>query len=494
MRANAATFVKHKKSTDDIDARAATLLNGKTWLEVSTGTLPWVDEVGNVISVPGLGTLRKVHVKFCKDYKSLGVHQFSANFIYRNDAIDKEPDNEPDSPVDTDDAAHKQVNWDRSARRTTLDGSDRTKIAFTGIPAGTELELQVLYTYPDEKKPGTYKNYEIKFCVPVESAPDIGFTAAIGGTQGRTDVPTNFGYSMDVMNSTSIPVSAQCAVYVDGVFYARSAVWTLSTQISQECVFAIQFATGGEHTLRFVIENANPGDYDPSNNEVTRVVQVADVLSGIISARLNPTIIENVITKVSNDVIYVPDRATDPVGTQVPSQTTKTLDQSSILTANFDRQFTFPVKFEVSQVTTAPSGTRLIHSITATINGCLNSYTAILPIGFGLTFCNTASGSTLTYRTNAKASINPNGQYYPETGTFISYGESITYNVKFTTAEGKVYTTTITTPIRTIVEDKAASPTCETPFGGKQLCHYGSVNEIRRDGVGSFTISLPPEN
>ena len=491
-----APYTKHKKSTDDIDARASTLLNGKSWLEVSTGTLPWVDEVGNVIVVPGLGTLRKVHVKFCKDYKSLGVHQFSANFTYKGDAIDKEPDAEPDSPLDPDDKDHKQVNWDRSATHTTLDGSDHTKIAFTGLPEGTTLELQVSYTYPDPKKPGTFKNYEIKFCVPVESAPDIGFTTAIGGTQGRTDAPTNFGYAVDVLNATTIPVNAQCAVYIDGVLYQRSPVWTLSSQISHDCVFPIQFETGGQHTLRFAIENADPGDYDPSNNEVTRVVQVADLASGIISARFNPTIIENVVTKVTNDVKFVPDRATDPTGgTALPSQTSQTLDQSSILTIDFDRQFTFPVKFELSQVTNTATGPRLIHSITTTINSCAQSVTAILPIGFGVTFCNTPGGSsTLTYRTNAKASIDQRGRYSVVTGTFISYGESITYNVKFTTAEGKVYTTTITTPIRTITEDKNTIPVCEMPFNGSQLCHFGTTNEIRRDGSGVFSISLPPLN
>jgi hypothetical protein len=488
-----APYTKHKKSTDDIDARAATLLDGKTWLEVSTGTLPWVDEVGNVIVVPGLGTLRKVHVKFCKDYKSLGVHQFSANFSYKGDAIDKEPDLEPDSPLDPDDKDHKQVNWDRSATHTTLDGSDRTKIAFTGIPEGATLELQVLYTYPDDKKPGTFKNYEIKFCVPVESAPDIGFTTAIGGTQGRTDVATDYGYAVDVLNSTSIPVNAQCAVYVDGVFYARSSAWTLSSQISHDCSFPIQFATGGAHTLRFVIENADPGDYDPTNNEVTRVIQVADLQSGIISARFNPTIIENVITKTTKDVKFVPTRELDLTGgLALPSQTSQTLDQSSILTIDFDREFTYPVKFELSQTSNEPTGPRLIHSITTTINSCTQSVTAILPIGYGVTFCNGSGTSTLSYRTNAKASIDQRGRYSVVTGTFLSYGSSITYGVKMTTADGKVYSTSITTPIRTITEEKGTTPVCESPFGGSQLCHFGITNEIRRDGSGVFSISLPP--
>lgn len=493
--ASSAAYTKHKKSTDDIDARASTLLNGKTWLEISTGTLPWVDGVGNVIVVPGLGTLSKVHVKFCKDYKSLGVHQFSANFSYKAAAIDKEPDNEPDSPLDPDDKTHAQVNWDRSATHTTLDGSDHTKIAFTGIPDGAELELQVHYTYPDDKKPGTFKNYEIKFCVPVERAPDIGFTTAIGGTQGRTDASTNFGYAVDVINSTSIPVSAQCAVYVDGVFYARSEVWTLSSQISHDCIFPIQFVTGGQHTLRFVIENADPGDFDPSNNEVTRVVQVADLLSGIISARFNPTIIENVITKVSNDVKYTPDRATDPVGVPLPSQTTKTFDQSSVLTIDFDRQFTLPVRFELSQVSNTATGSVLIHSITTQINSCIQQVTGITPVGFGVTFCNTAGGtSTLTYRTNAKASLNQRGEYFPTTGTFVPYGTSITYNVKFTTADGKIYSTTLTTSIRTILVNKSVEPLCETPFNGSQLCHFGTISEIRRDGDASFSVSLTPLN
>lgn len=510
LPASSIIVYKHKKPVSEIDARASYVgATGWTFVEVTTGTFAHFDpNTGEIVGgAPANSFLRKVHVKYCKDYKSLGLKQFSANFEYKandgdKDDIDKNPDDEPDSPLDPADKTNPKqpVNWDRSRRFLTLDGSGYVKIPFTGIPNNVNgqdvlLELHVLYVTPTVKADGKIelKKYEVKFCIPVDPGPDLGFTSSIGGSQGNTSGPTNFGYIIDVVNGTDLLTTATCAVYVDDVLYARSAQILISAAVSRECKFGIQFATGGQHTLRFEIENVQPGDFDPTNNSASRLVQVADLASGIVTVRLNPTIIENVVTSVSNDTLYFPSRENATTKSAFLSQTSQTFDQSSTLTVNLDRQFDFPIILGLSQVSNDDGVDRVIHSGTIQVNGCVPGpqQSALLPISFAVTYCNNNDGTaSMTYRTNAKANLNQNGFYNILAGTFVPYGTAITYNMQLTSG-ARVYTTTLTVPIRTDVTNTQLS-SCETVATNGQVCHYGTVTASRRDGSASFSVSLPP--
>jgi hypothetical protein len=499
---------KHKKPASEIDARASGIDNGWTWVEVKLGTFAYIDpgtgQLAGGDNPPGY--LTKVHVKFCKDiYKTLGLKQFSANIEYRvndgdKDDIDKDPDNEPDSPLDPDDkaAANRPVNWDRSRKFLTLDGSGYVKIPFTGIPANSSLELQVHWSVPVTKKDGKieYNHYEAKFCIDVDPAPDLAFTTAIGGTQGRTDTPTNFGYAVDVINGTDLPTSATCAVYIDGALYQRSDPFVMSAAISRDCIFPVQFATGGSHALAFRIENVDPGDFNPGNNAVTRTVQASDPSTGEVTARLLPSIKENVVTKVSNDTVYRPSRATPTSKTAFPSQTTESQDQSSTITIDFDGVFSYPVTFVLSQYTNDNSGSRLIHSITTSIPSCAATIgsSGLAPIGFSISYCpiGESGSSRLVYTTKATANLTSTG-YVPTTGTFIPYGNSNTFNVRMianTPAGERTYEQTVTVPIQTTTIFTQAND-CG-PALLQQVCHYGTTNSVNRVGSANISATLNP--
>jgi hypothetical protein len=430
----------------DASARAIqSSATGYTNLEVTLGDFPSISPTGEIITgtLPG-ASLKKVHVKFCKEsYKDFGVHQFSANFYYKENAVDKEPDGEPDSPADPDDKAKKEVNWDRSAHYTTLNGTGYVKIPFTGIPLGASLEVQVQYRKNVVKNDGKVetKTYEEKFCVTVDPALRIGIERVDGPPNGNLGFTAEYRGLIDVTASGSDAVTmAACLVTVDGAPAATTPAVPISSNVANWCRTDLTFASAGPHVVRFTVipgdgsvVGASSADVDPAATfvETTVMVGSGDVAGAPIAFALSPNVVETIdSTRVTDTAVYSP---TDHrfLGEEVHV----VYDQSSTLNTVISRTFTNNVRFIVRQTTQYGNG--LIYEI----NRADFTLTAAQICGAAFTgrgaswydiriFCDPGAGTTtVTYRTRGTADYRTASGYVPGTGTFRSYGQKITYEV-----------------------------------------------------------------
>ncbi len=406
------------KALPPMQERAVIDANRITTLSVTSGSFGYFDANSNVYSppAPALGVLNHVHVKFCKDsYKDYGLKQFSANFHYSNVKIDSEADNEVDSPLDPDDAAHKQVNWDRSAASSILKGGGEGSFKFTGIPAGASLEVH--YNYRD----AAGKNFSIKTCTTVLAAPDLGVETVAWPTGAPAGVPTLFESAVNFMAFSSIPATASCAIYENGVLLGKSAV----VNAGQMCPVTLTFTQAGVHNLTVKLEDIGPSDSNPTNNTATGqvIVRGGTPPPGGDGTPPGSTIIEARVQTPKTIRQWIDSTFVWTGTTRTASELHQ--EQGAPLVVIFPNiSFTGPTQIIVSATTDG----RVLQAPT-TISGvgpCLGGTNATSAISYSVSLCNDEGSSAATLVYNINATTNSSGYTY---GMFQPYGEAITFNV-----------------------------------------------------------------
>ncbi len=397
------------------------IIDGKgiTTLSVTSGSFAYFDESTreNVPAIPATGVLNHVHVKFCKPmYKDYGLNQFSANFHYSTVKIDSEADDEVDSPLDPDDRAHKQVNWDRSAASTILKGGGDGSFKFTGIPAGASLEVH--YNYRD----ASGKNYSIKTCITVLKAPDLAVEIVDWPSAVRANVPVVLTSNISVVSSSSVPATARCAIYENGVLLGKSPVINVSSRSGEYCTVTVSFAVGGTHNLQVRIEDIGPSDFVLTNNFANGSLSVAGgTVGGGGGGQTGPS---------------VPVQIFDPTVWQGRVENISKLAGVSVLNSWEDSQgaklivrlpftaFAGPTSVTVSATT---DGRVLLPAKTVSGTGPCVSGQEFEAYSYSVQLCAEGEDTYLLFQVNAsKNSANRLA------GTFVSYGSQITYNVSIT--------------------------------------------------------------
>lgn len=455
------------KPRPPIQERAIIDGTGMTTLSVTSGSFAYFDESTreNVPAIPATGVLNHVHVKFCKNtYKDYGLNQFSANFHYSNVKIDSEADDEPDSPLDPDDKAHKQVNWDRSAASTILKGGGDGSFKFTGIPAGASLEVH--YNYRD----ASGKNYSIKTCTTVLNAPDLAVEIVDWPSAVRANVPVVLTSNISVVSSSSVPATARCAIYENGVLLGKSTVINVSSRSGEYCIVTTTFSVGGTHNLQVRIEDIYPSDFVLTNNFANGSLSVAGGTVGgggdggggqtgpsvpiVIS---DPTVWQGRVEMISKVA------GVSVVNSWEDSQGAKLIVRLPFTT------FAGPTSVTVSATT---DGQVLLPVKTVSGNGPCVSGQEFEAYSYSIQLCSEGEDTYLLFQVNAtRNSANRLA------GTFVPYGSQITFNVSITSGGYKysfpagVLTTTVPAAIS------------QTPCGTMlaSLCPLSGEYRLRSD-------------
>ncbi len=399
--------------------RAVIDANRITTLSVTSGSFGYFDANDNafVPGSPAVGVLNHVHVKFCKmTYKDYGLHQFSANFHYNNVKIDSEADDEVDSPLDPDDAAHKQVNWDRSAASSILKGTGEGSFKFTGIPAGASLEVH--YNYRD----AAGKNFSIKTCTNVLGSPDLGVETVSWATGVAAGVPTVFESAVNLMAVSTIPATARCAIYENGVLLGKSTI----VNAGQMCSVPLTFTQSGVHNLTVKLEDIGPSDSNPANNTATGLVIVSGGTpppGGDDGTPPPGPVVEARVQAPKNILQLVDSTFTWVAGVRVASELHQ--QQGAPLIIIFpNTAFNGPTQIIISAST---DGRSLMDETTISGTGpCLSGSNPTSAVSYPLSLCNEEGSSSATFLYTVNATKNSSGYSY---GNFVRYGSAITFNV-----------------------------------------------------------------
>lgn len=473
-----------------IAARALASASGVTRVEVTLGKFAYITPGGAVVpAVPGNGTITHVHIKFCKPLPA-GAKQFSANFEFKSDdPLDKDPDNEPDSPLDPKDHAKTGVNWDRSASHSILTGGPSGAFNFTGIPRSALLEVRVGYDVPFTEKDGEIekRHYEVKLCIPVLPPPDLQIIALNWPTGGTIGQAINFRSSVSALPGTApIPSTTTCVAYVDGSLTpaGTSAPVTVDPTTAAFCTIPVTFTTTGLHTVVVRLVGTTPGDDNPANDSTAGTLTIGGGLDpSVLGFKSDPTIIETLDSTFTNDTQINND------GTKIvfPPQVTFTSNQSSSILLQFDRVFTGPVAVSVSQVTSSANGPVTLHSGSFTFTSGTQTFQSLIGNAFSLALVTNAGAGSASLTYSSKSGGSSEG---PNTGTYNPYGDQTTFNFTIVNA-GYTFTYSRTVPIR-IQSPVVVSQTGCDVNATFQLCHNGYTVSRRKDGEGgAVNVTLP---
>lgn len=464
-----ANKVASAKPKPEMHERAIIDGNGLTTLYVTSGSFGYFDANSNqyVPGSPAIGVLNHVHVKFCKQsYKDYGLHQFSANFHYSTVKIDSEADDEVDSPLDPDDAAHKQVNWDRSAASSILKGTGEGSFKFTGIPLGASLEVH--YNYRD----AAGKNFSIKTCTDVIPAPDLGVETVSWPTGVAAGVPTVFESAVNLVTFSPVPSTALCAIYENGVLLGRSSV----VNAGQMCSVSLTFTQGGVHNLTVTLENVSPADFNLANNSATGQVIVR---SGTPGGGGDPAPVLEVKIQTPKNILQLIDSTFTWSG-DVRTATELHQEQGAPLIVIFpNMSFTGPTQIIVSATT---DGRVLMDPTTISGTGpCLSGANPTSAVSYSVSLCNDEGSSAATFMYTVNATTNSSGYTY---GKFERYGSTITFNVTIING-GFKYTIPASALTATMKFDNA-SP-CGAGTAVQDACRLDGTYNWRTEGSGWVT-------
>lgn len=465
--------VAASRQKPEMQERAIIDGNGVTTVSVTSGSFAYFDANTNqfVPGSPALGVLNHVHVKFCKNsYKDYGLHQFSANFRYKQAAADKEFDGEIDSPLDPDDAAHKQVNWDRSAAATTLQGGGEGSFRFTGIPAGASLEIH--YVYRD----AAGKNFSIKTCTDVIPAPDLGVETLAWPTGAAAGVATIFESAVNQVVFSTVPSSALCAIYENGVLLGKSAV----VNAGQTCSVPLTFTQSGVHNLTVQLESISPSDFNLANNTATGqvIVRGGTPPPGGGDPSVSGPVLEMKVQTPKNILQLIDSTFTWSGDVRTASELHQ--EQGAPLIVIFpNMSFTGPTQIIVSAST---DGRMLMNPTTISGTGpCLSGANPDASVSYSVSLCNDEGSSAATFMYTVNATTNSSGYTY---GKFERYGATITFNVTIING-GFKYTIPASTLTATMKFDYA-SP-CGSGLDVQNACRLNGTYNWRTEGNGWVT-------
>lgn len=451
--------------------RAIIDANGMTTLSVTSGSFGYFDANDNqfVPGSPAVGVLNHVHVKFCKmTYKDYGLHQFSANFHYNTVKIDSEADDEVDSPLDPDDAAHKQVNWDRSAASSILKGTGEGSFKFTGIPAGASLKVH--YNYRD----AAGKNFSVKTCTDVLPSPDLGVETVSWATGVAAGVSTVFQSAVNLMAVSTVPASASCAIYENGVLLGKSSI----VNAGQMCSVPLTFTQSGVHNLTVKLEDIGPSDSNPANNTATGQVIVSGGTPppGIGDGSPPPGPVVEARIQTPKNILQLVDSTFSWVdGVRVASNLNQ--QQGAPLIIIFPNMaFNGPTQIIVSATT---DGRSLMDATTISGTGpCLSGANPTPDVSYTVSLCNDEGSSSATFFYTVNATKNSSGYSY---GKFERYGSTITFNV--TIINGGFKYTVPGSALTATMKFDYSSP-CGTGQDVQSACRVNGVYNWRTEGNG----------
>lgn len=458
------------KPRPPMQQRAMIDANGVTTLSVTSGSFAYFDANMNdfVPGAPALGALVHVHVKFCKNtYKDYGLHQFTANFHDRAAKSWIADAEAPSTPQYPDNLTHKQVNWDRSEASNILFGQGSANFKFTGIPADASLEVHYNVRMPDGKQ------YSIKTCTPVLPAPDLSVETVSWPTGAAAGVSTIFESAVNLAVFSSIPGTASCAIYENGLLLGKS----LLVNAGQMCAVPLTFTQGGVHNLTVKLEDIGPADSNPNNNSATGTV--------IIRGGTPPTgggedpttgpVIEMKVQTPKNILQLVDSTFVWTNGTRTASELQQ--QQGAPLIVIFpNMSFTGPTQIIVSAST---DGTVLMNETTISGTGpCLNAASPTSSLSYSVSLCNDEGSSAATLMYTVNAAMTNTGYVH---GSFKNYGPSITFNVSIING-GYKYTIPASTLTASMKFDYA-SP-CGSGKEVQEACRLDGIYHWRAEGNG----------
>lgn len=112
----------------------------------------------------------------------------------------------------------------------------------------------------------------------VRRRPDLAVTRLYLPTEARLRAPTLIEAVVEERNG-EVGAEATCAVYVDGVREDWMYWIWVDAGGAVTCAFVVAFREAGTRTVRVVVEDTNPGDWDESNNAMEGTVEVGDQIS-----------------------------------------------------------------------------------------------------------------------------------------------------------------------------------------------------------------------
>lgn len=142
--------------------------------------------------------------------------------------------------------------------------------ALPGAGAGTAVRVQGTIQEIGSARTGVVSLTEI-----VRRRPDLAVTALMLPERTRLRAPTLVEAVVEERNG-EMGAEATCAAYVDGTRQDWMPWIWVDAGGAVTCAFAVVFREPGTRTVRVVVEDVNPGDWDQSNNAMEGTVEVED--------------------------------------------------------------------------------------------------------------------------------------------------------------------------------------------------------------------------
>jgi len=309
-----------KGSASDLTLRSRALLgkDGNTQLEISTAAF----DVG---ATPA-GNISHVQVR--------------AVDPSRNDGDDDDKDGK-------DDKGAKEFRF-RKDYEHLRDGGYFTR-TYPGLPHGLNLRIKA-------KARGSSRRDEVeaKWLDVVRYRPDLVVTQI--NAPSSAIIRTTVSITANVVEHMGdVGAHADCVLFIDDVQADIAPDMWLDASGSTTCRFAPTFPVAGRHTVTVRAQNVRPGDYDDSNNALSRQIDVFNPIIPIYDASATET------TTVSSNTVDVYNLATSasPDTHQVTTVTNVTQSRSFIGTIPSALSLSQPLKVSYSD----KSGGRSLSSV-----------------------------------------------------------------------------------------------------------------------------------
>lgn len=138
--------------------------------------------------------------------------------------------------------------------------------------AGPGASVRVQATVKDSWSP---RSGVVTLLETVRRRPDLAVTGLYLPPQPRLRTPALVEAVVEERNG-EVGAQATCSLYVDDVLEDWMPWIWVDAGGAVTCAFAVSFRTSGSHTVRVVVRDVNPGDWDDANNAAEGVVEVSD--------------------------------------------------------------------------------------------------------------------------------------------------------------------------------------------------------------------------
>ena len=144
------------------------------------------------------------------------------------------------------------------------------KTVLDDLPRGTPLQVQSSVRDIDGSRTDVVTLIE-----PVKLRPDLRVHDLVAPARAAIYAPVNVVASVTESNA-DVGAAARCVLYVDDVAAdSAEGIW-VDAEDTVSCAFTRVFSTSGPRRITVSVEGVTPGDFDPSNNSASGVIEIGD--------------------------------------------------------------------------------------------------------------------------------------------------------------------------------------------------------------------------